>query len=224
MVLVSGGFDPYHDGHAELIERAGQHGEVVVALNSDAWLTRKKGAPFMPWEARRRVLQSVRGVVSVYPVNDDDGTVVEALRTLRPDYFANGGDRAAGNTPEVACCQELGIRLLFGLGEKIRSSSALVHGLKIDRGWGTYRVLAEGPDFKVKLLEVRPGCATSLQLHRKRYEHWELLDSGGYRRVDVGAPHRLANSSDLPLRVLELQVGRCEEADIERLAPAVLPN
>jgi len=126
-VLVSGGMDPIHKGHVRLILEAAEHGDVIVVANSDEWLMRKKGYVFMPWEERAEILLAIRGVVSVEQVDDSDGTVCEALRRIRPDLFANGGDRRGNNTPEVQVCTDLGIDLLWNVGgEKIQSSSELV--------------------------------------------------------------------------------------------------
>ena len=127
VAMVSGGFDPLHVGHLDMIIGAAAYGRVVVALNSDAWLTRKKGHPFMEWEDRARILNHIREVSEVVPVDDADGTVCEALRRVRPDYFCNGGDRTIPHPAEEAVCRELGIAQAFNVGGgKIRSSSDLV--------------------------------------------------------------------------------------------------
>ena len=127
LVAVSGGFDPVHVGHVRMIAEAANHGDVIVIANSDAWLMRKKGYIFMTWEERQEILYNFKGVVDVLEGKDDDGSVCETLRHLKPDIFANGGDRKDINTPEVALCQELGIEMLWNMGgEKIQSSSELV--------------------------------------------------------------------------------------------------
>jgi len=127
IVCVSGGMDPIHVGHVRMILEASKFGDVVVILNSDQWLLRKKGFSFMPWEERAEILRAIRGVVDVVRVNDEDGTVCEALRRIKPDYFANGGDRKNENTPEVSLCLELDIKMLWCVGGgKIQSSSDLV--------------------------------------------------------------------------------------------------
>ncbi len=126
-VMVSGGFDPLHDGHIDYLEEASLRGEVVVALNSDAWLKKKKGYVLMSWKTRKRVLESVLFVDRVVFVDDRDGTVCKALQKIKPDYFANGGDRKSADPKEHAVCRELGITELFNVGgQKIRSSSELV--------------------------------------------------------------------------------------------------
>lgn len=126
-VCVSGGFDPIHKGHVRMILEASQFGDVIVIANSDDWLIRKKGKFFMSWEERAEILSSIKGVVKVVPVDDTDGTVCEALRRIKPTYFANGGDRKDYNTPEGEVCKELGITLIWGVGgDKIQSSSWLL--------------------------------------------------------------------------------------------------
>ena len=131
LVLVSGGFDPIHVGHVRMIEDAARHGGVVVVLNSDEWLMRKKGYVFMPWKERAEIILNLKNVLSVEPVDDSDETVCEALTRIRPDIFANGGDRKLENTPEIELCEKLNIELLWSVGGgKIQSSSDLVNRQK----------------------------------------------------------------------------------------------
>ena len=101
-IMVSGGFDPVHIGHIRMILDAAMHGDVIVVANSDDWLFRKKGFVFMEFEQRAEILAAIKGVVKVSGVDDADGTVCEAIRRLKPDIFANGGDRKKHNTPEQA--------------------------------------------------------------------------------------------------------------------------
>lgn len=130
-ICVSGGFDPIHVGHVRLIQAASKHGDVFVILNSDEWLMRKKGYMFMTFDERKEIIQSMSAVHDVIEVNDDDGSVCEALERVRPHFFGNGGDRLSDNVPEVALCKELGIKMIFNLGgEKIQSSSDLVQSYK----------------------------------------------------------------------------------------------
>ena len=123
-VMVSGGFDPVHAGHIRMIRHAAKFGDVIVVANSDDWLWRKKGFVFMEYERRIEILNAIKGVVLVDSVDDSDGTVCEAIRRLRPTYFANGGDRGRSNTPEQSVCEELEIELLWGIGgeEKLEIS------------------------------------------------------------------------------------------------------
>jgi len=131
-ITISGGFDPVHRGHIRMIREASRYGELIVIINSDEWLKRKKGYVFMPFEERAEIITSIKGVYSIWPVDDSDGTVCEALKKLKPTYFANGGDRTSENTPEKKLCEELGIEMLWNVGgDKIQSSSELVDKQKI---------------------------------------------------------------------------------------------
>jgi D-beta-D-heptose 7-phosphate kinase/D-beta-D-heptose 1-phosphate adenosyltransferase len=134
-IMVSGGFDPVHIGHIRMILEASRHGDVIVVANSDDWLFRKKGFTFMEFEQRAEILAAVKGVIKVSGVDDSDGTVCEAIRRLKPDYFANGGDRKKHNTPEQSVCDELGVEMLWGIGgnDKANSSSDLVERVKVTR-------------------------------------------------------------------------------------------
>ena len=131
-VMVSGGFDPVHIGHIRMILDASEYGDVIVVANSDDWLFRKKGFVFMEFDQRAEILAAVKGVIKVSGVDDHDGTVCEAIRRLKPDFFANGGDRKKHNTPEQAVCDELGVEMLWGVGgnNKANSSSDLVERVK----------------------------------------------------------------------------------------------
>ena len=127
-ICVSGGFDPVHVGHLRMMKDASQYGEVLAIVNSDKWLMRKKGYIFMPFKERCEIIEGFDCVAATSHVEDTDNTVCEALRRLKPDYFANGGDRKTDNTPEMEVCAELGIELLWSVGGgKIQSSSTLVN-------------------------------------------------------------------------------------------------
>jgi len=133
-IAVSGGFDPIHKGHIQMIRKAAEHGNVIVILNSDEWLIRKKGYKFMSFEERAYIAGNIKGVTVVSSVDDSDGTVCEALRRLKPDYFANGGDRHNTNTPEMSVCEEHGIEMLWNVGGgKVQSSSELIQKVEYGR-------------------------------------------------------------------------------------------
>ena len=141
IVAVSGGFDPIHIGHVRMIQDAKKLGNVIVFLNTDEWLKRKKGYVFMTWEERAEIILSIKGVKEVYRAMDNDNTVCEALKFYKPDIFANGGDRKPGLIPEYQICEELGIEMVFSVGgdDKPQSSSCLVEKTKyakIDHGDG----------------------------------------------------------------------------------------
>jgi cytidyltransferase-like protein len=130
-ILVSGGFDPPHVGHIRMFKEASEWGQVIVAINSDEWLMRKKGYVFMPWEERAELIGAFASVEIVSSFDDSDNTACDAIRKFRPDAFANGGDRKKDNTPEMELCDELGIQMLWGIGgkDKPQSSSWLVNNL-----------------------------------------------------------------------------------------------
>ena len=158
-VCVSGGFDPVHIGHLRMIQEAAQHGQVVVIVNSDEWLMRKKGYIFMPFAERCEILRGFKAVSDTTHVDDTDGTVCEALRRLKPTYFANGGDRKNDNTPEMDVCETEGIQLLWGVGGgKIQSSSELVS----DSGMAPeVETMVDGHDLTPTRVEVVVSDGTS---------------------------------------------------------------
>ena len=129
MIMVSGGFDPPHIGHIRMFKDAAKWGNVVVAINSDEWLMRKKGYVFMPWEERAEIIRELASVTVVIDFDDSDNTACDAIRKFKPDAFANGGDRKKDNTPEMDVCDKLGIQMLWGIGgkDKPQSSSWLVN-------------------------------------------------------------------------------------------------
>ena len=134
IVAVSGGFDPIHAGHIRLFEEARKLGDkLVVILNNDNWLKKKKGYVFMPQRERKEVIEALRMVDKViltgHQPNPKDMTVSRELRALRPNIFANGGDRTAKNTPEKAACKAVGCKVVYSLGRggKVQSSSWLLN-------------------------------------------------------------------------------------------------
>jgi len=132
-IMLSGGFDPIHVGHIELIKQTAIIGDLLlVILNTDEFLTNKKRRPFMKFKERKIIVESIKGVDLVIKSIDKDQTVCETLKKLNELkdkenlLFCNGGDRTNGtNTPEHKLCEELGIETIYGLGEKIQSSSWL---------------------------------------------------------------------------------------------------
>tara|TARA_R100001244_G_scaffold104674_1_gene77635 strand:- start:42 stop:476 length:435 start_codon:yes stop_codon:yes gene_type:complete len=131
IICISGGFDPLHVGHVRMMKAASEHADVFVILNSDEWLMRKKGYMFMTFDERKEIIGSIGVVHTVVDVDDDDGTVCEALERIRPSYFGNGGDRLSDNVPEVDLCKQFDIEMIWNLGgEKVQSSSDLVRSYK----------------------------------------------------------------------------------------------
>lgn len=247
IVVVSGGFDPVHSGHIKLIKEARLLGDMlIVGINSDEWLARKKGRAFMPWNERLCVLNNLSAVDEVYTFDDEDGTACHLLQQVRAHYpdsqivFANGGDRTAGNIPEMSVT---GVEFAFGVGgtDKANSSSWILEewkAPKTERPWGYYRVLHEVPGMKVKELTVNPGCSLSMQRHNHRSEYWIVSEGsavvnsnmpGGYYlparilakhdkyHVPISGWHQLTNPFTEPCKVVEIQYGeQCIEEDIER--------
>jgi len=131
--ITSGGFDPLHIGHLRcILETADKAdldgGVVVVVVNGDGFLQRKKGAVFMPEDERCEIIAGIRGVDAVVKWDDGSQTVIGAIEVLKPNYFTKGGDRASPeDIPEWDICQEVGCKVLFNVGgKKIQSSSWLV--------------------------------------------------------------------------------------------------
>lgn len=133
VVAVSGGFDPIHVGHSRLFKEAKALGdELAVILNNDNWLKQKKGFVFIPQNERKEIIGSLRWVDKViitrHHSHPKDMSVCRELRKLRPNIFANGGDRVRENVPEVAVCKEINCKMVFNVGQggKIQSSSWLL--------------------------------------------------------------------------------------------------
>jgi len=116
IIALSGGFDIIHPGHIRMIKGAQNFGRVLIILNSDSWLMKKKGLVMMPWHERKEILLAIKGIDFVESVDDHDGTVCEALKRLKPNIFGNGGIRGQKNTPERQLCNELGIACVWGIG------------------------------------------------------------------------------------------------------------
>jgi cytidyltransferase-like protein len=245
-VLVTGGFDPLHSGHIAYMKEAKKLGDIlIVGVNSDDWLTRKKNQPFMSWNERATIIQELSCVDEVISFDDSDGTAIDAIKKTASKYnavvFANGGDRSDSNIPEMDYFDD-NVSFVFGVGgeTKQNSSSKILSewkNPKTYRQWGYYRVLhSDGPETKVKELIVNPNESLSLQRHQFRAEHW--IVSNGTATVKVGSNdlqtvvlnkheeihiplghwHQLINNTDDELRIVEIQYGKmCIEEDIERL-------
>lgn len=187
IVLVTGGFDPLHSGHISYFKAAKELGDtLIVGINSDAWLSRKKGAPFMPSTERVSIVENLKGVDGVILFNDNDGSAKEAIKNVRQLYpadkiiFANGGDRTQVNIPEMDIKDD-NLEFAFGVGgsNKANSSSWILQewkAPKTERPWGYYRVLHEVPGMKVKELTINPGQQLSMQRHQLRAEYWIVAE------------------------------------------------
>ena len=154
VIVLSGGFDPIHKGHLRMFREASNLGhQVIIGLNSDEWLTRKKGKPFMQFEERKEIIEGFKYVNQVLPFDDNDDTASDLIRRVHTIYtseeyeyeasdllhqgfvdyykiyFANGGDRTTKNVPEMSVCKELDVTMLWGIGGgKVQSSSWLING------------------------------------------------------------------------------------------------
>ena len=247
VVVATGGFDPIHSGHIAFLEASAKLGDIlIVGVNSDAWLTRKKGHPFMPIHERVAVVKAMKCVDHTVLFDDSDGSAIEAIHNARLLYpaskivFANGGDRTIHNIPEqTAFKDDPTVEFEFGVGGdfKMNSSSWILQEWKAPknpRQWGYYRVIHEVPGMKVKELTVEPGKKLSMQRHRYRAEFW-IVSEGiaslkrlGVEGYTVLQPHhqntiypnqwhQLVNQTSKPLKIVEIQYGsKCDEDDIER--------
>ena len=247
IVLVTGGFDPLHSGHIAYFKAAKQLGNLlVVGINSDDWLTRKKGRSFMPACERKAIIENIYQVHKVIEFDDTDNSAIDAIRKVKAMFprdhiiFANGGDRTRDNIPEMVFDD---VEFVFGVGgtNKANSSSWILEEWKAprtERPWGYYRVLHEVSGMKVKELTVEPKQQLSMQRHNLRAEYWivsegqaivnRTIDSGYILPpvilqthdeycVPVTEWHQLTNPYDVPVKVVEIQYGEnCIEEDIER--------
>jgi cytidyltransferase-like protein len=131
IACVSGYFDPIHIGHIEYFKQSKQIADkLMVIVNNDEQAILKKGKAFMPADERVKIIRELKCVDYVVKSVDTDRTVCQTLATVvpRPTYFCNGGDQNNNSIPEATICQELGIELRDGFGDKIQSSSWLIRG------------------------------------------------------------------------------------------------
>tara|TARA_R110000822_G_C15323891_1_gene493976 strand:+ start:389 stop:1219 length:831 start_codon:yes stop_codon:yes gene_type:complete len=246
VVLVTGGFDPLHSGHIKYFQEAKKLGDILcVGVNSDEWLTRKKGKPFMPIEERLELVNNIKGVGMAFAFNDIEDHAVDAIKHIKETFprnseiiFANGGDRTKDNVPEMVYAD---VEFVFGVGgENKKNSSSWIldewKTQKTERQWGYWRVLDDKTTVKVKELVIYPGKSLSDQRHFERSEHWYVLQ--GSLNIDIEYEnkaktftlnqhdtyiidkeywHRPFNPNEEPCHILEIQYGNnCIEEDIER--------
>lgn len=189
IVIVSGGFDPLHSGHIDYLKAAADLGDyLVVGINSDDWLNKKKGRFFMPQSERMYIISELSCVDEVLDFDDADNSACDLIQQTIQKFpnefyiFANGGDRNDKNIPEQ---QMFHPRLSFEYGvggtNKKNSSSWILDEWKTqktERDWGYWRVLDNKPSkgYKVKELVIYPGKSLSDQRHFNRSEEWIVLE------------------------------------------------
>ncbi len=237
-VIVSGGFDPIHVGHLDMLKEASEYADkLIVILNNSQFLIRKKGFEFMPENERKQIIQSIKYVDEVVISIDTDNSVNETIKEISKKnkilYFANGGDRRyPSDTRESKTCKNLDIEMIFGVGGgKIQSSSELVNPI-FSKPWGSYKELSISHSYKLKEITILPGESISLQKHFQREEYWILIEGtleiqvgnivsnyqqGNFLHIPKKSLHRAVNRSKKISKFIELQVGKVlSEDDIER--------
>jgi len=238
IIIVSGGFDPLHSGHISYFKSAkGVGDKLVVALNSDEWLIKKKSKFFMPFSERKEIIENLSMVDQVISFEDDEvGSATNALIKIKAMYpddqvvFANGGDRNKENIPEMRVD---GIEFIFGIGgeDKKNSSSWILKEWQYyceKRVWGSFFNLFEENHIKVKELIVLPKKGMSFQKHYKRNEIWLVskgscivnyskdnpdnkssvkLNQFDHYFVPVEEWHQITNPFDEECHIIEIQYG-----------------
>ena len=238
IVVVSGGFDPIHSGHISYFKSAKELGEkLIVALNSDAWLIKKKEKFFMPFEERKIIIENLSMVDEVIDFDDDEfGSASQALIKIKGFYpkdeiiFCNGGDRTKDNIPEM---QIKDILFEFGVGgeDKKNSSSWILKDYQYDkeeRVWGEFYNLFSNDFLKLKELIIKPKQGMSFQKHFLRNEIWFVSkgqcsvnfskdDPDNFEEISLHteetfhvqkqAWHQIFNPFDEPCHIIEIQYG-----------------
>jgi cytidyltransferase-like protein len=214
-ILVTGGFDPIHSGHIAYINDAKKICEyLVVGINSDEWLVRKKGTNFYNWSERESIISEFKLVDKVINFDDSDNTasmaIMKCLSFSKKVLFANGGDRKIDNIPELNVFKNNDrVEFIYNVGgnNKINSSSSILKkynenssyaadlensksnmknkvGSFFNKPWGKYRILSSGKNYKVKDIFINPNEKLSLQFHHKRSEHWIVVEGNGEVQLD----------------------------------------
>jgi cytidyltransferase-like protein len=238
IVVVSGGFDPIHSGHISYFKSAKELGEkLIVALNSDAWLIKKKEKFFMPFEERKIIIENLSMVDEVIDFDDDEfGSASQALVKIKGFYpndeiiFCNGGDRTKDNIPEM---QIKDVLFEFGVGgeDKKNSSSWILKDYQYDkeeRVWGEFYNLFSNDFLKLKELIIKPKQGMSFQKHFLRNEIWFVSkgqcsvnfskdDPNNFEEISLHteetfhvqkeAWHQIFNPFDEPCYIIEIQYG-----------------
>tara|TARA_B100000965_G_scaffold24911_2_gene18740 strand:+ start:18916 stop:19743 length:828 start_codon:yes stop_codon:yes gene_type:complete len=196
IALVTGGFDPLHEGHITYFESAKRDFDMlIVGINSDKWLLKKKGYFFLSWNERSSIVSSLKVVDEVISFNDEDGSAVNAIEICLDRYkkitFMNGGDRTSKNIPEMQKFTSDRVEFKFGVGgdTKINSSSNILKDFYekydalnsnaqnlVEAPWGYHGVIYDPhKDYKIKKIIVNEDQILSLQYHKHRSEHWIIV-------------------------------------------------
>jgi cytidyltransferase-like protein len=238
IVVVSGGFDPIHSGHIKLLNSAKTYGDyLIVGVNSDEWLQRKKGKAFMTYFERSAILQNLKAVDEVMSFDDSDGTACDLLERVKKTYpgypiiFANGGDRTPDNIPETEI-KDIIFKFSVGGQTKVNSSGIILNNWafpKTVRPWGWHRILEDRSIYKVKELVLGPNQT----LPAKKYplqKHWFVLEGeciietdyldtpqtimisqGHSYGLGAGVLHQAKNNLDTPCHILEVRYESSDE-------------
>ena len=244
IVVVSGGFDPIHSGHIAYLEEAKKLGDkLIVALNSDDWLIKKKGKFFMPFAEREIILKNLKPVDDVISFEDDElGSCKDALNKTKLKYpdeeilFCNGGDRNKENIPEMEVSD---VTFHFGVGgdHKKNSSSWILKNFEHsseNRVWGKFYNLFIDKNLKLKELIVDPKKGMSFQRHFHRNEIWFVskgkclinfskVDAENFQSIELNkeqifhvekeAWHQITNPFNEPCHIIEIQYGEKTDED-----------
>jgi cytidyltransferase-like protein len=197
IVICTGGYDPLHSGHIAYFQEAKKLGDkLIIGLNSDAWLARKKGRHFMPLVERLSIVKNLKMVDNCIEFDDTDGSAKDAIRLVRKMFpndeiiFSNGGDRTKENIPEMDIVDD-NLTFVFGVGgeDKKNSSSWILSEWKHPsetRVWGKFLTYYDSHIAKVKRLIIESGKSISMQYHEHRAELW-FVEYGSGEITTIGA-------------------------------------